>query len=365
MRFRLLNESKNSTSDVTLYHNTPYKNIDSILKNGLLVGSSRSEKASGYQFTWATTHQIKDDSYGGSTIIFTLPKDYAYEQVNNDQYIIYQDIEPSLIQGVDILIGDSETGYMHQSEVQEYTDDYGAEKVKKVILKHHSPQLTNADVMRLTPELGWKINESVNRVKFSLPTDSDIKSGSATFLGMKIKYVPNAHYEAENHGTYMNISDKFFNLSDENKLFILVHEVGHNVSDDIMEKDWQGASKDGLFVTKKRFIQKGSSKENAELADELKSIDDDLSNWQELKIDKNGYRNLMQRRKEIVAKLGEEPREYVEGIFGDIGNALGETLANAVAYYYLSPANFKNEHPQAFKYIDDWMIFNKSKLWSR
>lgn len=140
---------------ITLYHNTPYKNVESILKNGLKIGFSNSEKASGWAMTWATTHPLKKDEYGGNIIKFKLPKNYNYEKVNDDQYVIYDDIEPSLIDGVDYLIGGGGTGFMHISELSNYINAYGKDRVKKALTIDHSEQLSLDDVKRLTPELDW------------------------------------------------------------------------------------------------------------------------------------------------------------------------------------------------------------------
>lgn len=151
-RFRLLKESGEY---ITLYHNTPYKNVESILKNGLKVSASQSEKASGWQMTWATDHPVMNDSYGGNIIKFRLPLNYRYEKVNSDQYIIFDDIEPSLIDGVDYLVGGGGCGLMHTSQLPHYIDEFGKKKVKWALTVDHDEQLSLEDVKRLTPELDW------------------------------------------------------------------------------------------------------------------------------------------------------------------------------------------------------------------
>lgn len=206
------------------------------------------------------------------------------------------------------------------------------------------------------------LKESISEIPL-LPTDEDIKNGNATFLGMKINYIPNAHYEGQNHDTYMNISNKFFDLSDDMKLHVLVHEVAHNISDDIMEQDWDGASENGVFVTQKIFPDSPLSKEYFELEDKFTDI---MSHPSGNAIEvANKLRAIQDRQKDIVDELGKKPREYTEGIFGDIRNAVGETLAEAVTHYYLSPDWFKYKHPKAYNYIDKWIKSNKSKMWSR
>lgn len=93
--------------------------------------------------------------YGGNIIKFKLPKDKRFEKVNDTQYIIYDDIEPELIEGVDYMIGNSGTGYMHTSELQEYIDDFGKNFVKKVISKEHNSDIPLEKIKELTKELDW------------------------------------------------------------------------------------------------------------------------------------------------------------------------------------------------------------------
>lgn len=157
MKFRVRKSLRESESGyITLYHNTPYKNVKSILKNGLKIASSESEKASGWQMTWATDHPIKDDSYGGNIVKFRVPKSYRYDKVNDDQYIIYDDIEPELIDSVDYMIGTGGTAYMHTSELQHYIDEYGKDKVRYVLEKHHNEAIPLDELKELTPELDWE-----------------------------------------------------------------------------------------------------------------------------------------------------------------------------------------------------------------
>lgn len=145
------------------------------------------------------------------------------------------------------------------------------------------------------------------------PTEEDIKNGNASFLGMKIKYVPNAHFEGRSFRSYMEISDKFFDLSEDNQHYVLVHEVAHNVADDIMEEDWDTVTQDGFFVTHK-IAPKGSTKGDSDFPD------------------------------------------YWEGLFGDIGpNSLAETIADSVVYYYLYPDKLKTKSKKVYDYMDNWV----------
>ena len=161
-RRRGLNEGNENY--ITLYHNTPYRNCKSILKNGLKIDNSTSERVSGWQMTWATDHPVMNDSYGGNIVKFRLPKHYRHEKVNNDQYIILDDIEPELIDSIDYLIGGGGTGYMHLSELDDYINKYGKEKVRKVLTIDHNEAIPLDDIKAMTPKLGWTKNESLNEV---------------------------------------------------------------------------------------------------------------------------------------------------------------------------------------------------------
>lgn len=153
MKFRLVESIGGDY--ITLYHNTHYPYVDSIRRNGLKIASSRSEKPSGWQMTWATTKPSLKGEYGGCIVKFRLPKDYNYEKVNDDQYIIYGDIEPELIEDIDIMIGDGATGYMHLSELQDYISEYGKETVKRALAGSHNEEMSLEELKKLTPELGW------------------------------------------------------------------------------------------------------------------------------------------------------------------------------------------------------------------
>lgn len=78
-----------------LRHGTPTKNIESILENGLDIFNDKISYRSN-DFLWATNpldyeNGIEDitHSYGGNSIIFTVPKDIVVEQVNNTDFTIF------------------------------------------------------------------------------------------------------------------------------------------------------------------------------------------------------------------------------------------------------------------------------------
>ena len=90
-----------------LRHGTPTKNIESILENGLDIFNDKISYRSN-DFLWATNpldyeNGIEDiiHSYGGNSIIFTVPKGIVVEQVNNTDFTIFGRIPVENIVSVD------------------------------------------------------------------------------------------------------------------------------------------------------------------------------------------------------------------------------------------------------------------------
>ena len=129
----------------------------------------------------------------------------------------------------------------------------------------------------------------------SIPTEEEIKSGGATFMGTPLRYVPGLHEEANHdHDDEIIVSDKFFQLSEDNRREILVHEKCHEFSDKWLKEVW----------TKKGDAAKPFIK------------------WK---------------------KCPRNPdEEYVEGINGFIGgNALSEATTDCMVWYLLYPEHLK------------------------
>ena len=91
-----------------LRHGTSTDSIESILKDGLDVFHNSVSYRSN-DFLWATNpleyeNGIEDitSSYGGSSVIFTVPKDIVVEQVNNTDFTIFGRIPVENIVSVDI-----------------------------------------------------------------------------------------------------------------------------------------------------------------------------------------------------------------------------------------------------------------------
>lgn len=99
--------SKAPEGYIRLYHNTKKENLDSIYKNGLLVarpGGIRERKP-GYtdaaegDSIWATTQP--GDGYGGNTIAFDIPTSHRMQKVNDNEYILFDDVSPKYFKFVD------------------------------------------------------------------------------------------------------------------------------------------------------------------------------------------------------------------------------------------------------------------------
>ena len=91
-----------------LRHGTSTDSIESILKDGLDVFHNSISYRSN-DFLWATNpleyeNGIEDitSSYGGNSVIFTVPKDIVVEQVNNTDFTIFGRIPVENIVSVDI-----------------------------------------------------------------------------------------------------------------------------------------------------------------------------------------------------------------------------------------------------------------------
>jgi len=112
---------------IRLYHNTPNENLDSISKNGLLVArpnSPRTRKA-GYldsegDVIWAT-NKSGSRGYGGNTIAFDVPLNHRMKKVNDDEYILYDDVKPENIKFIDRVF--TSKGELNKiSDLKEYVD---------------------------------------------------------------------------------------------------------------------------------------------------------------------------------------------------------------------------------------------------
>lgn len=103
----------------------------------------------------------------------------------------------------------------------------------------------------------------------------------------------------------IQIGDKFFNLSQENKRWIIYHELGHRFETKYIEQDGKGNRNSKVF-------------------------------WDIVDSDVFGKQN--------------KEKGYYEGIWGE--HNLGEAIASSFAEYYLESELFKSRYPKAFKFME-------------
>lgn len=146
----------------------------------------------------------------------------------------------------------------------------------------------------------------------SVPTEDDIKNGTASYGGLPVKYDPKQTAEARNWTFYITVSDKFFGHDTETQRHILNHEVAHNLSDKIMGANtgrWSEFSK--AFITEKNTPESSTAYARGQ-------------------------------------------RTYWEGLYGDIGaTALSETLTRAITEYLDDPDRLRNRSEAAFNEIQN------------
>lgn len=119
---------------VTIYHNTKAENIPSIMEQGLIPG----KRPEGYLASpeeagiWTDDRGLKSGSYGGTTVKIRVPKkEFDATRVNDTQNLLNRVIKPSEIEGVDYMLFD--TPLIKNSNLQEYIDKYGEDKVRELI----------------------------------------------------------------------------------------------------------------------------------------------------------------------------------------------------------------------------------------
>lgn len=128
------------------YHNTEFKNLDSIMKNGLLCNKGKElSRGKDGDFVWAvSTPNLK--GYGGCTVAFKLPKNIETEKykVNDDQYTFPFNIPVEDILFIDVPI--SPINSCRISDVPELVNKYGEDKVIDVLSKRLINDFTKEDV---------------------------------------------------------------------------------------------------------------------------------------------------------------------------------------------------------------------------
>lgn len=134
-KFGFPDYAKYANDDTIMYHNTPYRNVDSIVKNGLRCDLAKADISSTgvIKHTWATNVPYDQNKYGGCTIAFRLDTDSvrAFQQ-NTDQYTIIDDVTPNDIVFVDTFVSDRE-GLLRVSDIPRLIKRGGEQHYRDVL----------------------------------------------------------------------------------------------------------------------------------------------------------------------------------------------------------------------------------------
>lgn len=125
----------------TLYHNTKFNNLKSILQNGLLLSASRYANYEGNGI-WSTSTP-NQKGYGGCTVAFDSTG-YDLEKVNDDEYRVWEDIKLE-----DIIFVDFPILYPHRlSDMPKLISEYGYEKTIQVVEKRKEYAEVSMDTIK-------------------------------------------------------------------------------------------------------------------------------------------------------------------------------------------------------------------------
>lgn len=126
------------------YHNTRMANVPGILQKGLLVDNTRNEDGS----IWCTNKPYKQ-TYGGVTIAFNLNGISSFEQVNNDEFIIHDDIPLNNIEFIDYIIVHDDYGDIYKlSDLPKLIAKFGTNKVIKVLSRFKNVECDIANLVK-------------------------------------------------------------------------------------------------------------------------------------------------------------------------------------------------------------------------
>lgn len=157
-------------------------------------------------------------------------------------------------------------------------------------------------------------------VNVPVPSEEEIKSGSATWRGMPIQYDAKLTGEARNLTDFMKVGSKFFDMDQESQKSILDHEVAHTIADQIMY-----AMTDNWAEVADKFTVEKMLPEGARVSFYTEE-DDNGNKW------------------------------YREGLYGDVGaTALQETITRAVTEYFSNPDALQHRSSDAFGYIEKYL----------
>ena len=125
---------------IRLYTNTKAENINSILKDGLLIDKAKEKEYDGKMTWFETTPDLK--GYGGTTIAVDVPKNLNMEKLNNTQYGVYDNISPDNI----VFIDKPAFNNYRTSDIQELVDKFGKDKVLEVFDKSNNKSITREEL---------------------------------------------------------------------------------------------------------------------------------------------------------------------------------------------------------------------------
>jgi hypothetical protein len=115
-----------------MYHNTSPDNLDSIDKNGLIVGNRYADNSE--SGIWCDDNNPSSVGYGGCTITFLVTEDEANKaKVNNTQYLFYKDIPRKDIVFIDRVLYSPLKCKV--SNLNEFIEQYGESKTVSVLSK--------------------------------------------------------------------------------------------------------------------------------------------------------------------------------------------------------------------------------------
>ena len=142
-----------------------------------------------------------------------------------------------------------------------------------------------------------------------VPSESDIKTGNATYGGIPIVYNPNKQNEASNLTSSIEVGDQLFQQSASGQREILNHEVSHNYSDDMIARYATERGFMDAFVQERPVPQGSAAWERGQ-------------------------------------------RTYRMGLYGDIGaTALVETTTLAIQEYISNPEALRQRSAAAYGFV--------------
>lgn len=137
---------------IRLYTNTSADNIDSILRDGLLVSKAKQKEYSGNMTWFETTPDLK--GYGGTTIAVDVPNNIRMDKVNNTQYTVYDDISPENIVFIDKPI----FSIYRTSDLNELVEKFGKDKVLEVYDKSKNKAVSREELVSLLDNIDSNTN---------------------------------------------------------------------------------------------------------------------------------------------------------------------------------------------------------------